>query len=99
MILSTAKTANKVLPSEENMEVVFPAVASPSYKVFRNLTNEVIFWQINADATSVAANNYQINPGEGFNGQDLQLMFRTALRISMLSVNGGLVEGLEWTTS
>lgn len=70
---------------------VFPAVADPRNITFWNYTNEVVFYQINADATGVAADNYQAQPGE-----KVDLDFRTALRISMYSVNGGFVQAYEW---
>lgn len=77
-------------------ENVFPASASAGYKWARNLSNEVVYWRVGAAATGNFVTDMVMNPGEGFNGQDCQLGFRTAAAISFFCAANADIQAMDW---
>lgn len=71
---------------------VFPSVSNARNTRFTNLTEEMLYYHVNATATgSFAAGDMVLQPG-----QELIMPYRTALRISFYSVSGGNVQAEEW---
>lgn len=77
-------------------ETIFPASASAGYKWARNLSNEVVYWRVGAAATGNFATDCMMNPGEGFNGMDFQLPYRTASLISFFCASAADIQAMDW---
>ncbi len=79
-------------------EDVFPASASAGYKWARNMGNDVVWWRVGGTAAASYADSFPMNPGEGFNGSDFLLPFRTAERISFLTADaaGTQIMAMDW---